>query len=174
MTKSVENKGVKEKSGLKFTKVLITVIILSLTAIVLAQEWQQIPLRTAKQKAAGLKGGEGCQQIMDIAYAPSNPKVVYLISDTSQTWKSSDGGFNWKMCHNGLHANGGFSIVVDPNNENIVFVASCIGRGLSPGTEKSLSGICRSVNGAESWQMVKKVRFLKNQKDKSIKVNFCI
>ena len=69
MTKSVENKGVKEKSGLKFTKVLITVIILSLAAIVLAQEWQQIPLRTAKQKAAGLKGGEGCQQIMDIAYA---------------------------------------------------------------------------------------------------------
>ena len=94
----------------------------------------------------------------------SNPKVVYLISDTSQTWKSSDGGFNWKMCHNGLHANGGFSIVVDPNNENIVFVASCIGRGLSPGTEKSLSGICRSVNGAESWQMVKKSQIFEKSK----------
>jgi len=51
-----------------------------------------MPLRTPEQKSAGLPGGEGMQQIYDLAYSPSNPSIVYLGVDTSQVWKSIDGG----------------------------------------------------------------------------------
>ncbi|MBI5043429.1 MAG: hypothetical protein HZC10_06305 [Nitrospirae bacterium] len=50
--------------------------------------WTPIPLTSAKQKQEGLAGGEGMQMVFGIAYAPSNPNVVYIVSDTSQVWKS--------------------------------------------------------------------------------------
>ncbi|MBI5416389.1 cadherin-like domain-containing protein [Candidatus Poribacteria bacterium] len=121
--------------------------------------WKQVPLRSAKQKEAGLYGGEGFQQIMCIAYAPSNPDIVYLCADTIQLWKSIDGGSSWKMINKGFNANGGFSITVDPSNENIVFVAGSIGREWSKGVDNSVSGIFRSTDGGENWTCVQKVKF---------------
>jgi photosystem II stability/assembly factor-like uncharacterized protein len=125
-------------------------------------DWEQVPIRSINQKKAGMIGGEGMQMIQSIAYAPTNPKVVYMVSDTSQVWKSIDAGKSWRMKHKGFSANGGLSVVVDPINENIAFVAGSIGTPLSRNPSMdSYGGIFRTTDGGESWKLVKQTLYLK-------------
>jgi len=126
----------------------------------IAQQWQQIPLRTKAQKIAGVKGGEGCQMVFDIAYAPANPDIVYFVTDTSRVWKSMDGGNSWQMKYRGFKSNGGLSIGIDPLNEDVVFVAGFLGRR---DTSSSADGIYRSLNGGESWELVKQTAYFRDK-----------
>jgi photosystem II stability/assembly factor-like uncharacterized protein len=139
---------------------LIGCIIL-LPATILGAEWKQMPIRTTYQKMVGLAGGEGMQMIFGIAYAPSNPDFVYMVSDTSQVWKSTDGGNTWQMKHKGFYANGGVSIAVDPVNENIVFTAGCVCQNQD--LTSPANGIYRTTDGGESWQLVKKTEFFRGK-----------
>lgn len=123
-------------------------------------EWKQVPIRTAAQKAAGLSGGEGTQLIYTIAYAPSNPNMVYLTSDTSQVWKSADGGANWKIAHSGFPAKGGISLAVDPRNENIVFVAGSV-HTVNRSIRSKSSGIYRTKDGGATWKQVRQTHYQK-------------
>lgn len=141
-------------------RLLFPLLLLATPSYAQVKEWKQLPLRSIEQRTAGLMGGEGMQRIMGIAFAPSNPTIVYLTSDTSQVWKSVDSGNSWHIKHKGFHANGGLSIAVDPNNEDIVFVAGFVGHEKKADkTDFSLSGIFRSTDGGENWQLIKKVEF---------------
>ncbi|NOZ70188.1 MAG: hypothetical protein GXP46_13320 [Deferribacteres bacterium] len=120
--------------------------------------WVKVPLRTQAQKRAGLMGGEGMQMIFGIAYAPSNPDTVYLVSDTTQVWKSVDGGNSWQMKHKGFLANGGIAVSVDPVNENIVFVAGSLH---SYSESSPADGIYRTTDGGENWTLVKSTPFFR-------------
>ncbi|MDY6953601.1 MAG: hypothetical protein SWE60_18990, partial [Thermodesulfobacteriota bacterium] len=80
-----------------------------------APGWEAVPLCTAAQERLGLAGGEGMQMVWGIAFAPSSPNVVYLVSDTSQVWRSDNSGQTWAMKHRGFLANGGVSLVVAPH-----------------------------------------------------------
>lgn len=102
------------------------------------------------------------QMIQSIAYAPSNPQIVYLVSDVSQVWKSIDGGKTWRMKHRGFSANGGLSVAVDPLNENIAFVAGSIGWPASRyKSTDPLCGIFRTIDGGNNWNLVKKASYFK-------------
>ncbi|GAB60775.1 MAG: hypothetical protein DWB56_10525 [Candidatus Jettenia sp.] len=127
-------------------------------------EWQQVPIRTAAQKAAGLMGGEGTQLIYTIAYAQSNPNMVYLTSDTSQIWKSEDGGTTWKMKKKGFPAKGGISLVVSPTNDKVVFVAGSV-HTVNRSTKSPCSGIYRTIDGGETWKQVKQTHYHKPSAD---------
>ncbi|MEK7232860.1 MAG: hypothetical protein AAB268_03520, partial [Elusimicrobiota bacterium] len=116
-------------------------------------QWQQVPLRTQAQKTAGLAGGEGMQMIFDIASAPSNSKVYYFVSDTSQMWKSIDGGYNWTKKSKGFVINGGVSIVVDPANENKVLVAGSMHSVQYPQNSSPYDGIYRTTDGGNTWAL---------------------
>ncbi|MCF6151583.1 MAG: hypothetical protein E3K38_04690 [Candidatus Kuenenia stuttgartiensis] len=145
---------------------IVSVVLLGfsfLSGQIHGAEWKSVPLRSLSQKDACLMGGEGMQMVQSISYAPSNPDIVYLVSDTSQVWKSIDGGKTWKMKHNGFHSSGGLSVAVDPLNENIVFVAGCIGTPLSRYNPKMepLSGIFRTINGGDNWEIVKKTSYIR-------------
>ncbi len=146
----------------------IFIIFLSLTAPALGmgekvrvmdETWEQLPLRSHAQEGAGLMGGEGMQRIYKIAYAPGNPRTVYLISNTSQVWKSEDGGGLWKMMHRGFLSNGGIDIAVDPLNEEIVFAAGSLCKVSRPFRSSEVDGIYRSVNGGQDWSLVKQTPF---------------
>ena len=138
--------------------------IILLPTLVCAIEWKQVPLRTVNQKIAGLMGGEGMQMIQSMAYAPSNPQVVYLVSDTSQVWKSIDGGKTWSMKHKGFIANGGLSVAVDPLNENIALIAGSVGWPINRYKPTDpLCGIFRTKDGGESWKLVKKTFYFKRE-----------
>ncbi|MBI5194749.1 MAG: hypothetical protein HZA10_00335 [Nitrospirae bacterium] len=121
-----------------------------------SQTWQQVPLRTQAQENEGMSGGEGMQMVWGLSYAPSNPYILYLVSNTSQVWKSKDGGNTWQMKHKGFLANGGISLAVHPNNENIVFVA---GSSYQTESNEIADGIYRTQDGGESWNRVYPTHF---------------
>ena len=86
-----------------------------------------VPLTTEAQRRQNIPGGEGFQLVMTIAYAPSNPQTVYLGSDTSQVWKSLDGGKSWRPVNGGYKSVGSRSLFVHPRNEDLVFSAGSHG-----------------------------------------------
>lgn len=79
------------------------------------------------KKIGELPGGH----ISDIAFAPSDPTVVYLTSNVNAmgVWKSTDSGETWQRTYydkmDGTHMN---SIAVHPTNPNIIFTADVHGR----------------------------------------------
>jgi photosystem II stability/assembly factor-like uncharacterized protein len=120
-----------------------------------AEQWRQIPLRTIEQKNASLLGGEGFQQSQAISFAPSNPAVVYMSTDTSQVWKSSDNGFSWQLAGKSFPANGAASIFVHPTNENILLAAGYYGASYERAymNKGRVEGIFRSEDGGQAWHL---------------------
>jgi len=94
-----------------------------------------------------------------IAIAPSDPNVIYVgtgegcprgdIDFGDGIYKSTDGGKTWKYL--GLADTRHIaSIIVDPRNPSIVFVAA-LGHVYGPNTER---GVFRSEDGGKTWQKV--------------------
>ncbi|MEK7234702.1 MAG: LamG-like jellyroll fold domain-containing protein [Elusimicrobiota bacterium] len=123
-------------------------------AIPSSSPWKPIPLRSQVQKDAGLAGGEGMQMIYSISYAPSNPNVAYFAVDTSQVWKSVDGGNSWISKRNGFRSLGGVSLAVDPKDENTVFVSGSVHRADGTFVSAVVDGIYRTTDGGDTWQLV--------------------
>src|SRR5271166_6494704 len=94
-----------------------------------------------------------------IAVAPSNRQVIYVgsgeadmrssISGGNGMYKSTDGGKTWT--HIGLNDSRHIGrILVDPNDENRVFVAA-LGHAYGPNAER---GVYRSNDAGRNWQRV--------------------
>ncbi|BBO17721.1 conserved hypothetical protein [Candidatus Brocadia pituitae] len=130
--------------------------------------WQQVPIRTSAQKAAGFFGGEGFQAVQDIKYAPSNPSVLYMVIDVSGVWKGTDssGKITWQPAINGFGALGGQSLGIHPTNSNIVFVAGCPMYLSGAGPAGSAQGIYRTSDGASSWTKVKETLYRRDSRSK--------
>lgn len=129
----------------------------------LRTEWERVPLRSQAQRNAGLFGGEGMQMVHSISYAPSNPDIVYFASDTSQVWKSVNGGKSWQSKRNGFRAKGGVSLVVDPLNENVVFVSGSRHKADEAPVSSPVDGIYRTLDGGDSWQLVKQTDYYRGK-----------
>ena len=95
----------------------------------------------------------------DIAVAPSNPNVIYVASGEgiqrpdlgigNGVYKSTDAGKTWM--NTGLKDGQQIgSIIIDPTNENRVFVA-VLGHPYGPNTER---GIYRTLDGGKNWERV--------------------
>lgn len=101
----------------------------------------------------------GTGSVGDIAVAESNPNVVYVgcgegiqrpdLSVGDGVYKSTDAGKTWKNMglKDGQQIGG---IVIDPKNENRVFVA-VLGHPYGPNTER---GVYRSLDGGNTWERV--------------------
>lgn len=97
--------------------------------------------------------------IGDVAVAPSSPNILYAgsgeglqrpdLSVGDGIYKSTDAGKTW--INTGLkEAQQIGGLAIDPNNENIVFVAA-LGHPYGPNTER---GIYRTINGGKTWEKV--------------------
>ncbi|MBC7406794.1 MAG: glycoside hydrolase [Arcicella sp.] len=95
----------------------------------------------------------------DIAVAPSNPNVIYVASGEgiqrpdlgvgNGVYKSPDAGKTW--VNTGLKDGQQIgSIIIDPTNENRVFVA-VLGHPYGPNTER---GVYRTIDGGKNWERV--------------------
>jgi hypothetical protein len=142
-----------------------TLTITRTTATTSSNQWIQIPKRTKAQKTAGIAGGEGWQQTPGMAYAPSDSNIAYMVSDTNQVWKTTNANADpysvkWERKSNGFYANGGTSVVVDPANPDIVYVA-----GSQMHNDKShiAEGIFRTTDGGNNWTMIKAAHFHRGQ-----------
>ena len=67
--------------------------------------------------------GTGLGTVTNIAVAPSNSNVVYAGTDDSHVWVTSDYGTTWTDVSGTLPYRWVTRVVVDPKDENIVYVA---------------------------------------------------
>jgi photosystem II stability/assembly factor-like uncharacterized protein len=95
----------------------------------------------------------------DIAVAPSNPNVIYVASGEgiqrpdlgvgNGVYKSTNAGKTW--INTGLKDGQQIgSIIIDPTNENRVFVA-VLGHPYGANTER---GVYRTIDGGKNWERV--------------------
>ena len=110
--------------------------------------WQQVPMVSKTIKDAGHAGGEGCQAMLYISYAPTNGKLAFMGTDVGGVYRSTDGGDNWDLCTTGMHAAGGTSIVADPTNENRVLLCGTNSGG------NNANGLYLSTDAGCSWKGV--------------------
>ena len=125
---------------------------------------KNLPLTTEAQKARGIEGGEGFQMVMSLVFAPSDELRVYLASDTSQVWRSKDGGWRWEPCNNGYFSLGSSSLFIHPTNPEIVFSAANLGVAEERCIESDQhQGIYRTVDGGDSWRFLAKAVYCKQE-----------
>ena len=95
----------------------------------------------------------------DIAVAPSNPNIIYVASGEgiqrpdlgvgNGVYKSTDAGKTW--INTGLKDGQQIgSIIIDPTNENRVFVA-VLGHPYGPNIER---GVYKTIDGGKNWERV--------------------
>ncbi len=84
--------------------------------------------------------------ITTIAVAPTNSNVIYVGSDDSHIWVSSDNGSTWNEISDGLPIRWVTRVAVDPTNENIVYATFNGLRWKDPE-----SHVFRSTDKGTSW-----------------------
>ncbi|MEM9171139.1 MAG: hypothetical protein AAGA84_00385 [Pseudomonadota bacterium] len=124
--------------------------------------WESLALRTEQQKIDGVGGGEGMQFPFDVDIAPSNDQIAYLLTDTSQVWRSDDAGISWRRAAGGFVANGGLSLAIDPQDPLRVLVAASV--HLNGRSEPSADGIWITEDGGASWSRSQAATYLREQR----------
>jgi len=76
-----------------------------------------------------------------LAVDPNNPNKIFAGTVGAGVYISPDGGETWKVSNDGLGKGTVGSIVIDPNDSNIVY-AGLFDKG----------GIYKSINGGQTWQ----------------------
>ncbi len=90
-------------------------------------------------------GGSG--RINCIAFDPNNANVIWAGSPAGGLWKSVNGGTNWTTNTDQLSVIGVSSIVIDPTNTNIMYIAT--GDGEVGDTYST--GVLKSTDGGLTW-----------------------
>ena len=109
----------------------------------------------------------------DVAVSESNPNIVWAacgegiqrpdLSIGDGVYKSTDAGKTWTNMglHDGQQIGG---IIIDPNNENRIFVA-ILGHPYGPNKER---GVYRSIDGGKTWEQV----LYKDENTGAVQVSF--
>ncbi len=111
--------------------------------------WQAVPLVTKAMLDAGIAGGEGCQAVLYVTFAPDG-KTALMGTDVGGIYKSTDAGDSWYPCSIGLESAGGSGLAFDPTNQKR---AICIGS--NSGAHHG-NGIYMSYDTGETWEYVYK------------------
>ncbi|MDX1934040.1 MAG: hypothetical protein SFU56_15675, partial [Capsulimonadales bacterium] len=88
-------------------------------------------------------------RINDVAYAPSQPSIVYLAAAGGGVWKSVNGGVNWSPLGDSFDFLYASRVAIDPNDPNTVYV----GQGDFDGFQGIGygGGIMKSTDGGITW-----------------------
>ncbi len=111
--------------------------------------WQAVPLVTKEMLNAGIAGGEGCQAVIYVTFAPDG-KTVLMGTDVGGIYKSTDAGTTWYPCSICMESAGGVGMACEPKNQTRVI---CIG---SNSGQHHGNGIYLSTDTGESWDYVYK------------------
>lgn len=68
----------------------------------------------------GMEGGE----VWDIAFDPSDPLIMYIVTNGSGVFKTVDGGSSWQPLQDGLIHLNPVSIAVDPDQSETLYIGS--------------------------------------------------
>lgn len=143
---------VVRRSGLVLA-VLISTVLPTIPALAQPETlWRPMGVLSEQEYALGMAGGEGEQHMHGLARSQSNPDVLYLAHDCATFWRSDDAGLTWnKLPCEGMFAQGGESVEVDPLDEDRVFaMVDNQWNYLIEGYQ----GVYRSTDGGETWTQV--------------------
>lgn len=105
----------------------------------------EVSLTPTWTRLGGPLGGLG----YDIRMRPENPDAMFVTDAWSGVFASDDGGKNWFPSSDGITTRTGpsgdaipvFSLTIDPNNSDIIWVGTQFKRGIS-----------KSTDGGKTWQ----------------------
>ena len=107
---------------------------------------RQLHLMTATEaennKAAGIVGGEACQQIRQLAISPLDSNIMFLCSDTSGVYKTTNGGKHWYNTTNNAAGHDAKGLLCDKFNKDTVYVYM------------RKVGVHRSRDGGYTWEQI--------------------
>jgi len=95
----------------------------------------------------GYNPGNG--RVNCIAVHPTNSSIIFVGTASGGLWKSTDGGSSWSTSTDNLNVLGVTSVVIDPANPNIMYIAT--GDGDMPFRPVYSLGVLKSTDGGNTW-----------------------
>ncbi|HKL04126.1 MAG TPA: PKD domain-containing protein, partial [Cryomorphaceae bacterium] len=90
----------------------------------------------------------GLGRINAITEDPVNADIVYVCTPAGGLWKSNDAGQSWTPLTDNLPAIGASGLAIDPNNTDILYLAT----GDGDGNDTYSLGVLKSIDGGETWE----------------------
>ncbi len=106
--------------------------------------WQ--PVGPVSWESQGWNPGLG--RINAIVVDPNDASTIYVMTPAGGLWKSIDAGSNWVPLTDNLPAIGASGLAIDPENSNILYLAT----GDGDGSDTYSFGVMKSLDGGESWE----------------------
>ena len=88
---------------------------------------------------SGRYGGEAMQQIRQLEMSPVDSNVLYLVTDTTGVYKTTDGGQQWYSVNNNIARDYGYGLLCDKFDVNTVYCYI------------AQDGAYKSVDGGKTW-----------------------
>jgi len=89
----------------------------------------------------------GSGRVNCIVEDPNDPNTLFIGAPAGGVWKSTNGGNTWTPLGDELSVIGVSGIAIDPNNSNIIYLAT----GDSDGGDTYSIGVLKSIDGGLSW-----------------------
>ncbi|MFT5645492.1 MAG: photosystem II stability/assembly factor-like uncharacterized protein [Aureispira sp.] len=107
--------------------------------------WTLLGPTPVPNNGTGQLNGSG--RLNCITFHPTDPNTVYVGAPAGGIWKTTDNGVTWTQYIAGLTRLGVSSIVIDPTNTNIIYIAT----GDRDGGDVPGYGVWRSIDGGLTW-----------------------
>jgi PKD repeat protein len=89
----------------------------------------------------------GSGRVNCIVEDPNDPNTLFIGAPAGGVWKSTDAGSTWTPLGDELSVIGVSGIAIDPNNSNIIYLAT----GDTDGGDTYSIGVLKSIDGGASW-----------------------
>ena len=78
---------------------------------------------------------------------PNDPNTIYIGSASGGLWKTTNNALSWTPLFDEMPTMAITGIIVDPNNSNLIYVAT----GDGPGGDMYSMGVVKSLDGGQTW-----------------------
>ncbi len=95
----------------------------------------------------GAPSGSGAGRLTCVRFDPTNSNIIYVGAPAGGLWKTIDGGATWTCLTDFLPAIGCSDVAIDPNNTNIIYMAS----GDNDAGDSPSIGVLKSTDGGVTW-----------------------
>ena len=92
-------------------------------------------------------GYAGVGRINRVAFHPTNSNTYFASTAGGGLWKTTNGGSNWTSLTDNLTSIGTTGLVIDPNNTNVMYLAT----GDGDGYDTYSYGVLKTTDGGTNW-----------------------